>query len=369
MSVRLERQALLELARRAGRGIYLHLPMWVLLAIWGDLPHRLPLFFWINTAIFALMTPLRLLLLRHYPRWVVDAPHRARVTNLVPLLLQALHWGLLSALAQQWPALESLATPLLLMAVGLATAGSIFLSLSRMLRLCYPLAALLPTIVSMLLAPSAGRLLIVIMALALLTYLLQATQLVHEDYWAAATARLQLEERARSLEFLSFTDALTGIANRLNFDQSLPQAWANAVREAHPLSILLIDLDHFKRINDRYGHPFGDECLKAAAQALAEPLQRNNDMLARYGGEEFIALLFDVDAAGARVVAQRLLRSVAGVRLSCEGESVRLACSIGVTTLDPKAPISAGALVERADKALYEAKQQGRNRVVAAAAA
>jgi len=133
--------------------------------------------------------------------------------------------------------------------------------------------------------------------------------------------------------------------------------------------VLLVDLDHFQRINDTYGHSCGDACLKAAAQALRAPLQRGADLVARYGGEEFAVLLEGSDAAAGQATAQRLLRSVAAARVFYDGTVVRFACSIGVATMVPAAGSTPAALVKQADKALYEAKEQGRNRIVVAAAA
>jgi len=202
----------------------------------------------------------------------------------------------------------------------------------------------------------------------LVAYLYKSSQVVHDDYWEAASARFELEERARQLELLSVTDALTQIPNRHCFEHRLVAEWSRAARDAQPLSVLIIDLDHFKKINDTYGHPFGDRCLTAAAQALRATLLRGSDVLARYGGEEFAVLLPGADAEAARSVAERLLASVGDVELMHEGKPVRLACSIGVSTLVPAALTSPSSAVSQADKALYVAKQQGRNRVVMAPA-
>jgi len=165
---------------------------------------------------------------------------------------------------------------------------------------------------------------------------------------------------------LSVTDALTQVHNRLYFEHRLVAEWSRAAREAEPLSVLIIDLDHFKKINDTCGHPFGDRCLVAAAQALRAALHRANDVLARYGGEEFAVLLSGADARAAQQVADRLLASVGAVELSHEDRTVRLACSIGVSTIVPASMSSPSSAVSEADKALYAAKQQGRNRVVVA---
>src|SRR5690606_4735256 len=185
------------------------------------------------------------------------------------------------------------------------------------------------------------------------------------DYWLGQRSRLLLEERARQLEVLSLTDTLTQIPNRLYFERRLAMEWASARRAHLPLSVAIIDLDHFKSINDTHGHPFGDECLKATANALQSELLRTTDEVARYGGEEFIVLLPQVSLEGAVAVAQRLLESVHEVVVTSGSASTRMSCSIGVACTIPAQPGSADALIKAADRALYEAKQQGRNRVVA----
>jgi diguanylate cyclase (GGDEF)-like protein len=221
----------------------------------------------------------------------------------------------------------------------------------------------------MLIEPTPLHTLVALMSVVLVVYLYKSSQVLHDDYWAAANARRELEERARQLELLSITDALTQIHNRLYFEHRLVAEWSRAARSAQPLSVLLVDLDHFKHINDSYGHLFGDRCLTAAAQALRAALHRPGDVLTRYGGEEFAALLPGTDAEAAHAVAERLLRSVSAVQLLYEGRLVPLACSIGASTLVPAVQSSPSSLVSEADKALYVAKQQGRNRVVAAVAA
>ncbi len=360
---------MLDLAQRARRGRYLHLPLWLLLGVWTGVSVRAPLVFWCNTALFALTTVLRVRLHARFPQLVLQRPGLARVSGLLALLVPCLQWGLLTVLALYWPPMRPMFHALELTAVGLATAGSIVLSINPTVRVAYPVCVLLPLLVALLCYPGAEHRLEALMALILLAYVLAATRLVHDDYWAALKARIGLEARARDLEALSYTDALTRIPNRLYFDQSLDRGWSMAMREGHPVTMLLIDLDHFKRVNDTYGHSCGDACLKAAAQALRAPLQRGADLVARYGGEEFAVLMIGSGAADGHAIAQRLLGSIAATRIVHEGQVVPIACSIGVASMVPSAGSVAADLVEAADRALYEAKQQGRNRVAVATAA
>lgn len=179
------------------------------------------------------------------------------------------------------------------------------------------------------------------------------------DLFAVLTYRQRYERLAAE----AARDGLTGVFNRAHFETVLPEEWLRSVRARSPLSIVLADVDAFKAFNDRYGHPAGDQCLRAVAQALSGNL-RPLDMTARYGGEEFVVLLPATDAAGARAVADALCDAVAMLGLAHEGHpDGRVTVSLGVATLDPDRPADASALVAAADAALYRAKANGRNRV------
>ena len=174
----------------------------------------------------------------------------------------------------------------------------------------------------------------------------------------------------RELAEQANTDGLTGLANRRRFDEVLAQGWRQALRDAAPLSLLMIDVDRFKLFNDRYGHLRGDECLRAvAAAAAAQVAHRRSCIAARYGGEEFVVLLPGVDAAGAAALAGRVLESLraAGIEHEDNIPTGVVTVSIGVATASPSAEAEASdmtALLARADAALYEAKRCGRNRTV-----
>jgi len=179
--------------------------------------------------------------------------------------------------------------------------------------------------------------------------------------------RMQYAQRLVLQQLLS-TDALTGIANRRRFDAALAREWERAARARLPLSLLMIDVDHFKAFNDHCGHQRGDECLRQVARVLVNAVGRPGDLVARYGGEEFICLLPAIDEAGARLVAGRLLRAVRAVAIPHPNSPAgpRLTISIGVATTDEFAG-GPDALVALADRLLYAAKDAGRDRFVSAA--
>ncbi|QEL15754.1 sensor domain-containing diguanylate cyclase [Limnoglobus roseus] len=167
----------------------------------------------------------------------------------------------------------------------------------------------------------------------------------------------QLEEANARLKALAVTDGLTGVKNRAAFNERLGEEFDRATRYGHPLSLILLDVDHFKAFNDTFGHPAGDEVLKIVATTL-QTVARGTDFVTRYGGEEFAIVLPDTELSGALVVAERCRRALAGRSWSRRP----VTASIGVGTLTPTTADSAELLAE-ADAALYRSKQAGRNRV------
>jgi len=177
----------------------------------------------------------------------------------------------------------------------------------------------------------------------------------------------QLEEANRRLEALSYTDPLTNLSNRRAFDHAIDVEWRRGLRSKKPISLLMIDVDHFKSFNDSYGHPAGDSCLVSVAAALGSVVHRAADALARYGGEEFVAVLPETDSAGAAVIAERMRAAVESLNIpNTRGVGGRVTASIGHATLVPGDVGGTAALITAADVALYQTKRGGRNRVAAA---
>lgn len=176
-----------------------------------------------------------------------------------------------------------------------------------------------------------------------------------------------LREQTMVLRSQTFSDGLTGIANRRHFDVAIEKEMRRAMRTSSPLSLLMIDIDHFKDYNDHYGHQQGDDCLIRVAAELAAMLQRPTDLLARYGGEEFAAILPDTDAAQALRMAEAIRQHAADLRIphAKTGNEVKhITVSIGIATQHPQQQPTISALIGAADRALYLAKGAGRNQVM-----
>ena len=186
--------------------------------------------------------------------------------------------------------------------------------------------------------------------------------------WLSWLLRRELRLRhlaEQELAQLAATDALTGVANRRILDLTLRHEWFRAQRSGLPLSVLMIDADHFKAFNDRHGHQGGDEALRTVAKVISANVRRPADLVARYGGEEFSVILAETDSAGAQQIAEKIRAAVEQLP-RVEGDEQPMTVSIGISTWTTQTDATLEQLLFAADKALYQAKERGRNRVVAA---
>jgi len=178
----------------------------------------------------------------------------------------------------------------------------------------------------------------------------------------------RLEKTKRMLQGLAVKDALTGLYNRRYFSEQVEREWNRARREQLPLSLFMIDIDHFKRFNDSFGHLCGDRCICAVADAVQRCFARGSDLVARYGGEEFVVLATGVERRHARERAELMRRAISGLVIEGTGRSTTrtVTVSVGVATVVPDDRILSEDLLAAADRSLYQAKRQGRDRVIQA---
>jgi len=182
---------------------------------------------------------------------------------------------------------------------------------------------------------------------------------------ARVRSQLTIKRQADAMRELSLTDSLTGVANRRHFNDTVDAEWRRCARASLPLSLIMIDIDHFKLYNDHYGHQAGDLCLAAVSAAMKRCATRPHDLLARYGGEEFILLLPQEGLDGAQVIAARILDEVRKLNLphAASPTAAHVTLSMGLAgVLPPADSVDPGALIRTADNQLYRAKQSGRNR-------
>jgi len=189
---------------------------------------------------------------------------------------------------------------------------------------------------------------------------------------ACAVAARQLEKHARTsflesrlLAELAQLDPLTGMKNRRVLDEHLARVWQQAIDDGRTIAVLLIDVDHFKAYNDKYGHQAGDQTLRRVARTLQSFVRRPLDVFARYGGEEFAAILYDIDATQARDIAERMRRAVSDLAIEHRASRIcaMVTISAGVAAITPTLQRRSRGALQLADEALYKAKSEGRNRV------
>jgi len=207
--------------------------------------------------------------------------------------------------------------------------------------------------------------------LKLLTILTKECSLVMENtllYERLRRKHISLEKANKEIKLLSRTDALTGCYNRGYLNEVFPREIKRALRYKHSLSLAMCDIDHFKKVNDTYGHQCGDEVLIKFVQSILELIRADADWLARYGGEEFLLVLPETQLENAKGLAERLRKHIANKVIETEEEKISITASFGVTGFDDanshKEIITFDALINTADKYLYGAKKQGRNKVI-----
>ena len=188
-----------------------------------------------------------------------------------------------------------------------------------------------------------------------------------EAYRALRKSQQDLMETNLKLQRLTSLDGLTGLSNRRYFDEFIESEWKQAIRTNKPISLLMLDIDHFKQYNDFYGHLAGDEALKTVAQTVMLSFNRPRDLAARFGGEEFVVILPQTAASDLKMLANKVVHAVKALGLPNEGTIAgggKVTISAGGATFTPHSGDSYSALIDAADKALYEAKGTGRNRAI-----
>ncbi|MEM9161913.1 MAG: diguanylate cyclase [Cyanobacteria bacterium P01_F01_bin.4] len=277
--------------------------------------------------------------------------------NLIPTHSIELHAVLasqiLSAVLDQRPVLKTLSEPIeLLMIWGFANLGLLMSAKTRGDRRRFGL-----TVVSIFSIGLASY------GFLLLGWWLPSLPCAVAVVAAPLLLRLQ---KMYQLQSLSTLDDLTQLVNRRIFQEQLAREWARALRSQTPLSLILCDVDYFKRYNDTYGHLQGDDCLRQVALSLKQSVQRPSDVVARYGGEEFVILLPNTEADGAMQVARAIADNLQALEIGHVTSDVanHVTVSLGVTSVIPSGELSLDTLMDTADMGLYEAKRRGRNQIV-----
>ena len=278
------------------------------------------------------------------------------------VIATALIWGITFALIMHQKEEFSIQMHTVALICGLCAGGSVAFIPHRWLSYYFNISMLMPATATMFYSGSNINLAIMIIFFS--AYLIIITYRGNREYWDALENEHLLELKSRELAHLSNTDVLTGLYNRRFFDQALDMEWKRSGRNKTILSVILFDIDHFKNINDSFGHQAGDEYLTKTAETITSVFKRDIDIVARYGGEEFIVLLPEMDADHARHLAELIRQKIESLIVDYQDQKVRTTISAGIMCCVADFNTRSDYIVACADKALYQAKQSGRNGVV-----
>ncbi len=247
---------------------------------------------------------------------------------------------------------------------GICAGGTVGFAPSFALAVFFELAVLIPAAALMLLYRTHEPLAVLVLIYSV--YLVFIAGQGNREYRQALKNELLLVKKTEELGLLARIDSLTGLYNRRYFDENIDRECKKCSRVRTVPVVIIGDIDHFKKINDQYGHLAGDEFLKLTAEVFRSVFRRDTDIVARFGGEEFIALLTDTPAQAAFELAEELRRRMSAMRMSCNGSEISATISIGIACSRPDIDESRDTLISRADNALYQAKKRGRNQTVSA---
>ena len=279
----------------------------------------------------------------------------------VSVIVTGLIWGVTYALIMPLKG-EYVAQFLISLCVcGLCAGGVVAFIPNRWLSIFYNISMLMPATIIILM--NGLNISLAVMIFLFSVYMVLIAYRGNREYWNALENEYLLEIKSQEMERLSNTDVLTGLYNRRYFDEAFDREWKRSGRNNSMLSVILLDIDHFKRINDTFGHQVGDKYLKKTAAILTSVFKRDYDIVARYGGEEFIVLLPGINADQASQLAEKVKKRIESMTIDHRGKKVGTTISSGIICCVPNLNTSSDSIISGADKALYMAKQEGKNRV------
>ena len=277
------------------------------------------------------------------------------------VIVTGLIWGVTYALIMNQKGEYTVQFLMSLCVCGLCAGGVVAFLPNRRLSIFFDISMLMPVIIIMLV--NGLNIPLTIMIFLFSVYMVLIAYRGNREYWNALENEYLLEIKSREMERLSNTDVLTGLYNRRYFDDAFDREWKRSGRNNSLLSVIMFDIDHFKIINDNFGHQVGDEYLKKTASVLKSVFKRDYDIVARYGGEEFIVLLPGINVDHASLMAEKVKERIESMTTDHQGKKVGTTISAGIVCCVPDFNTMPDSIISQADQALYVAKQGGRNRV------
>jgi diguanylate cyclase (GGDEF)-like protein len=348
-----------DIADRSIPGIFYYLIVWFCIVyLLHDSPQEPHLISWLTIlSLTIVITSIIRGALIYVSKKLLDNILVSRRLLEAGMVISSLSWGVMASLAFLDTPLSSQQEIIFLSTVGLCGGGALSFCASRMFTTLFLVCMLLPILVVQLFLAPEIHLQTVMIAVVYFMGLISATRHPYREYMSSLISHLKLEE-------ISNTDALTNVRNRRFFDLQLDEEIKRAQRNQVSLSLLLIDVDHFKQVNDQHGHPAGDKCLTVIGERLMQSLHRVSDTVARFGGEEFAIILPNVSSEKCKDLAEEIRLDIAAHAVNYDSKNIQLSVSIGCYSVNNVLiDTNVKQLVSKADEALYKAKRLGRNRV------
>ncbi len=356
LSEKLRYQVSKDLCQRSIIGTYIYLLGWIVLAIPTRffLSHpKLSLYF---TLIFALFSVIRVLLIQCFEKIYCYNRKLWDWLFVSTIWMPAITWGIICAISISTPEYRDMFQLTIIVVSGLAGGGVLVILPSRLLTISLIGCLLMPSILVLFLGIQHEPFLQLFLLLYI-SAMIAVTRSPYQTYWSNI-------KHVELLEQLNKIDGLTELNNRSFFDQSLSREFKQAQRFKSELTVILLDIDNFKRINDKHGHLIGDECLRKVAKAIKTSIKREMDIVARFGGEEFAVILPGTSRESGVRLAEAIRANIEMLPPIHGKTLCHMTVSAGVATMIPTQEEQKETIIDKADTALYQAKNQGKNRVI-----
>ncbi len=356
LSEKLKYQASRELAQGSILGTYIYLLGWIVLAVFSDFFLSYPKISLYLTLLFVIFSVTRVPLVVHFEKIYSYNPKLWSRLFASAVWLPAITWGIICAVSILNPGYKDMAHLAIIIASGYAGGGVIVILPSRVLTIGLVGCLLVPSILVLFSGVQSDPFLQIFLLLYMIG-MMTVTRTPYHTY-------LSNIKHAEMLEQLNKIDGLTGLNNRSFFDQSLTREFKQAQRLKSKLTVILLDIDNFKRVNDKHGHLIGDECLRNVAKTIKTCIKREMDIVARFGGEEFAVILPGTGSKGGVRLAEAIRTSIEMLPSLYGKTACHLTISAGVATMIPTQKEQKETIIAKADAALYQAKSEGKNKVV-----
>lgn len=344
-----------DLDKRSVNGSYIYLLAWLLISLGTGLHRSDPDLFWPITTIFFVLGLARI------GGFLLSDKLREKSENLwfgafcINALAPAIVISVAFSISLTSAEHNNMFIYLLMMMFALISAGSVNFSPHLTLSYAYLLCLVIPPLLAAVFSKSHAQEAVMLVLYAMF----MAVQIMR-----LSREYLQMIEQQLTLQELNNRDPLTGIYNRRYFSQATEQIWKYHLRTDTNLALIMLDIDHFKKVNDNYGHSVGDKVICMVSDAISGVFKRETDTIARLGGEEFAAVVCTQDEQSAEQLAEKVRKTISGLGVIADKETISVTVSIGIANCRPDHDINTEAWYHQADKCLYAAKNGGRNRVV-----